>query len=52
MLEERPHGLYGNNFGQASKMAVKKATKILDPPQTVNLICMAALPGNYGKVRI
>lgn len=43
----RPHGLYGNNFARVRPEAVLSAVKVLDPPQTVNIIAMAALSGGY-----
>lgn len=38
--EERPLGLYGNEFVQASESAVRRACTVLDPPTNSNLICM------------
>jgi hypothetical protein len=41
-LEGRPHGLYGRAFASSPPDAIRKAARILTPPQDVNLICMAA----------
>ena len=47
--KERPYGLYGNRFNQASDNAVDLATNILKPATRVNIIAMEAPPGGYGK---
>jgi len=47
--EDRPYGLYGNNFARAKDSdVVRKATKKIEPPTMVNMIAMAALSGGYG----
>lgn len=45
--EERPHGLYGNRFAQASREVVRRATRRIEPPTVTNLVAIAA-PG-YGS---
>jgi hypothetical protein len=44
----RPMGLYGNMFGRAPESAIISATKSLDPPSLVHLVCIAALGGGNG----
>lgn len=41
----RPRGLYGNLFSSVRPEALPSAIKVLDPPQKVNIIAMAALQG-------
>lgn len=36
--QRRPLGLYGNNFARATPEAIKKATKVLNPPTISNII--------------
>jgi len=45
--EQRPNGLYGNNFAQASEEAIRRATKILSPPTVSNILAMEA--PSYGE---
>lgn len=47
--ENRPYGLYGNNFKLASHDAIKKATQKLDPPTITNLIGMVAPKYGHGE---
>ena len=44
--EGRPFGLYGNSFSRGKPETIKNATVVINPPQIVNLIAMAALAGN------
>lgn len=46
--QERPFGLYGNNFARATANAIKLATKPIDPPTITNIIAMEAPAGGYG----
>jgi hypothetical protein len=41
-------GLYGNMLARAPESAVRKATKVLNTPVLVHLICIAALGGGHG----
>lgn len=47
--EERPNGLYGNEFRAASKEAIIKGTKVLDPPTITNFIAIEAPKGGSGQ---
>jgi hypothetical protein len=47
--EDRPRGLYGNQFASSSAEAVRRATHLLQPPTITNLICIAALNGGFGR---
>lgn len=38
----RPQGLYGNAFAAASPEAIRRATRILEPPTTSNILAMEA----------
>lgn len=38
----RPHGLYGNHFAPASAAAIRRATRLLEPPTRSNIIAMEA----------
>jgi hypothetical protein len=40
--EERPNGLYGNEFAKATKSAITKAVKLLDKEMHTNFIAMVA----------
>ncbi|MFN2169531.1 MAG: hypothetical protein ACK2U9_25135 [Anaerolineae bacterium] len=40
--EGRPDGLYGNNFAAASAAAIRRATRLLEPPTRSNIIAMEA----------
>ena len=44
----RPNGLYGNQFARAPWDAVRRATRVIDPPTVTNLIAMAAPSGGRG----
>ena len=50
--EDRPYGLYGNNFARAKSEAIKKATKALNPPTITNIIAMEAPCYGYGVYKI
>jgi Poly (ADP-ribose) glycohydrolase (PARG) len=53
--EDRPFGLYGNNFSEGSPTAIKKATKPLNPPTISHIIAMEAPSyghGTYTKEQI
>lgn len=45
----RPHGLYGNNFSQASEEAIRRATQVLEPPTRSNILAMEAPAGGVGR---
>jgi hypothetical protein len=47
--EERPNGLYGNQFARAKAQAVRKATTKLAHPTLTNLIAIEAPPGGTGS---
>jgi hypothetical protein len=49
--EERPAGLYGNYFCRASEAAINKATKVLKPPVSTNILAMEAPAGGYGPYK-
>lgn len=49
--EERPNGLYGNNFANASDTAIKKAVHILKPPTISNILAMEAPAYGMGKYK-
>lgn len=49
--EDRPYGLYGNNFADASETAIKKAVTILNPPTISNILAMEAPAYGMGKYR-
>jgi Poly (ADP-ribose) glycohydrolase (PARG) len=38
----RPQGLYGNAFATASEDTIRRATTVLDPPTTSNIVAMEA----------
>lgn len=44
----RPRGLYGNLFAKADAETVRRATTVIDPPTTTNLIAIAAPAGGHG----
>jgi hypothetical protein len=46
--EDRPNGLYGNQFARASADAIRQATHGLEPPTISNIIAMEAPPGGWG----
>lgn len=46
--QQRPLGLYGNNFARASQAAIKLATKVINPPTITNIIAMEAPTGGFG----
>jgi hypothetical protein len=48
-IEERPYGLYGNNFASASSESIRRATKAITPPTISNIIAMAAPHGGHGR---
>jgi hypothetical protein len=50
--QDRPHGLYGNNFARAKPEAIQQATQPLNPPSITNIIAMEAPPGGYGSYTI
>jgi len=50
--EERPRGLYGNHFRDASAEAIMRATQWIDPPTITNLIAMAAPSYGRGPYRV
>eukprot|EP01119_Soliformovum_irregulare_P024335 TRINITY_DN869_c0_g1_i2.p1 TRINITY_DN869_c0_g1~~TRINITY_DN869_c0_g1_i2.p1 ORF type:complete len:244 (+),score=63.28 TRINITY_DN869_c0_g1_i2:344-1075(+) len=45
----RPNGLYGNNFMQASQEVIEVATRIISPPSISNIIAMAAIGYIHGQ---
>jgi Poly (ADP-ribose) glycohydrolase (PARG) len=45
--QERPLGLYGNNFAKATPAAIALATKPLNPPTITNIIAIEAPSGGY-----
>ncbi|MDO9016139.1 MAG: hypothetical protein Q8S73_42300 [Deltaproteobacteria bacterium] len=47
--EGRPYGLYGAAFGRAKVEAVRRATRVLDPPTVTNLVAMEAPSGATGR---
>jgi hypothetical protein len=47
LAQQRPVGLYGNNFGKATAEAIELATKALNPPTVTNIIAMEAPSGGY-----
>ncbi len=47
--QQRPFGLYGNNFARASAEAVALATQPIDPSTITNIIAMEAPAGGYGS---
>jgi hypothetical protein len=47
--EGRPMGLYGNRFAAAPPDAVRRATRVIDPPTLSNLIAVAAPVGGPGR---
>ena len=47
--KDRPYGLYGNQFDQASDNAVDLATNILKPATRVNILAMEAPSRGSGK---
>ncbi len=47
--EDRPLGLYGNAFARAREEAVRRATRVLDPPTVTNILAMEAPPGATGR---
>lgn len=51
-VEERPYGLYGNNFSSASSEAIRRATKAITPPTVSNIIAMAAPGMGHGRYSI
>jgi hypothetical protein len=48
----RPQGLYGNRFSRAPWDAVRRATRVFDPPTRTNLIAMAAPSGGQGAYSV
>lgn len=46
-VQERPNGLYGNNFAKATPEAIELATTPLNPPTITNIIAMEAPSGEY-----
>ncbi len=46
---DRPLGLYGNAFGRAREEAVRRATRVLDPPTITNVLAMEAPAGATGR---
>lgn len=46
--EDRPKGLYGNEFERASADAIRRATHRLEPPTISNIIAIEAPPGGWG----
>jgi hypothetical protein len=46
---DRPAGLYGNNFAQASAEAVARAARAIIPPTITNLLAVAAPAGGAGR---
>ena len=47
--QDRPYGLYGNNFAHASEAAIKKATMVLNPATISNIIAIESPPPEFGK---
>ena len=47
--EGRPYGLYGNNFARATEDAIRRATKIIDPPTVSNILAMEAPACGAGR---
>ncbi|MBL8808876.1 MAG: hypothetical protein JNM43_01755 [Planctomycetaceae bacterium] len=45
----RPYGLYGNQFSSATEQVIRKATQVLVPPTTSNIIAMEAPAGGTGR---
>lgn len=45
---DRPYGLYGNEFADASEKAVRLATQRIDPPTISNIIAIAAPEFGWG----
>ena len=48
-LKQRPDGLYGYRFSEASPETVMMATTAIEPPTITNLIAMAAPAGGSGR---
>lgn len=48
-LKQRPDGLYGYRFSEASPETVMMATTTVEPPTITNLIAMAAPNGGSGR---
>jgi len=49
--EGRPVGLYGNSFSSGSKDAVRRATKLIDPPTASNIIAIEAPAHGTGRYK-
>ncbi len=47
--QDRPLGLYGNNFARATARAIELATTPIDPPTISNIIAMEAPAGGNGS---
>jgi hypothetical protein len=47
--QDRPYGLYGNNFARATREAIARATQPLNPPTITNIIAIEAPAGGYGS---
>jgi hypothetical protein len=46
--QDRPFGLYGNQFARARPEAVRRAVRVLDPPTASNIVAIHAPPGGNG----
>ena len=46
-----PGGLYGNRFSRGSREQILAALRLIDPPTTTNLVCMAAPACGSGAYR-
>lgn len=46
---DNPRGLYGNAFGAADIEAIRRATRIINPPTISNIIAIAAPAGGSGE---
>jgi hypothetical protein len=49
--EGRPRGLYGNAFASGTEDAVRKATKLIDPPTASNIIAIEAPAHGTGRYK-
>ncbi len=50
--QDRPRGLYGNNFGAAPVVAIEKAIRVIEPPSVSNIIAIAAPSGGSGAYTV
>jgi hypothetical protein len=49
---DRPGGLYGNRFAEATAETVRAAVRVIQPPTRTNLIAIAAPSGGWGTYRL